>query len=162
MHLSAWEFPFSEERLVRLTMIRQWVASAALALCTLTAGAAMADPTLALAQDEVKQAKTDAVKTDEVSAGVVKSGDGNVGELSRKPKVTVAPVYPDMARRMSITGTVKLAVVVSPNGMVKSSKPVGGHPLLVNAAMDAMKQWKFESAPTESSGIVQFTFHPKN
>jgi TonB family protein len=122
----------------------------------------MAEPTLALAQDEVKQAKTDAVKTDEVSAGVVKGADGNAGELSRKPKVTVAPVYPDMARRMSITGTVKLAVVVSPNGMVKSSKPVGGHPLLVNAAMDAMKQWKFESSPTESSGIVQFTFHPKN
>ena len=47
---------------------------------------------------------------------------------------------------MSIAGTVRLAVVVAPNGTVKSSKPVGGHPLLVNAAMDAMKQWKFEPA----------------
>ena len=43
-------------------------------------------------------------------------------ELSRKPKTKVAPVYPDVARRMSITGTVKLAVVVAPNGTVKSSK----------------------------------------
>ena len=47
-------------------------------------------------------------------------------ELSRKPKTKVSPVYPDVARRMSITGTVKLAVVVAPNGTVKSSKPVAG------------------------------------
>ncbi len=62
---------------------------------------------------------------------------------------------------MSITGTVRLAVVVAPNGTVKSSKAIGGHPLLVNAAMDAMKQWKFEPAPTESSGIVEFKFQPQ-
>jgi protein TonB len=74
----------------------------------------------------------------------------------------VAPVYPDVARRMSITGTVRLAVVVSPNGAVKSSKAVGGHPLLVNAAMDAIKRWKFEPAPAESSGIVEFNFQPQN
>jgi TonB family protein len=73
----------------------------------------------------------------------------------------VAPVYPDVARRMSITGTVRLAVVVSPNGAVKSSKAAGGHPLLVNAAMDAIKG-KFEPAPAESSGIVEFNFQPQN
>jgi len=83
-------------------------------------------------------------------------------ELSRKPKTKVAPVYPDVARRMRVTGTVKLSVVVAPNGTVKSSKVIGGHPVLVNAAMDAMKQWKFESAPTESSGTVEFKFQPQN
>lgn len=81
-------------------------------------------------------------------------------ELSRKAKTRVAPVYPDVARRMSIAGIVRLSVVVAPNGTVKSSKPIGGHPLLVDAAMDAMKQWKFEAGPTESSGIVEFKFHP--
>ena len=81
-------------------------------------------------------------------------------ELSRKAKTRVAPIYPDVARRMSIAGTVRLAVVVAPNGTVRSSKPLGGHPLLVDAAMDAMKQWKFEAGPTESSGIVEFKFHP--
>ena len=45
---------------------------------------------------------------------------------------------------MNIVGTVRLAVIVAPNGTVKSSKPLGGHPVLVNAAMDAVKQWKFE------------------
>jgi TonB family protein len=83
-------------------------------------------------------------------------------ELSRKPKTRVAPVNPDVARRMGVDGIVKLSVVVAPNGTVKSSKVIGGHPVLVNAAMDAMKQWKFESAPTESSGIVEFKFQPKN
>lgn len=83
-------------------------------------------------------------------------------ELSRKPKTKVAPVYPDVARRMKISGTVRLAVVVAPSGAVKSAKVIGGHPVLVNAATDAMKQWKFESAPTESSGIVEFKFQPQD
>jgi len=86
----------------------------------------------------------------------------NTEELSRKPKTKVAPVYPEVARRMGVAGIVKLSVVVAPNGKVKSSKVIGGHPVLVNAAMDAMKQWKFESAPTESSGTVEFKFLPKN
>jgi hypothetical protein len=33
---------------------------------------------------------------------------------------------------------------------------------LVSAAMDAIKRWKFESAPTESSGVVEFKFQPQN
>ena len=79
-------------------------------------------------------------------------------ELDRKVKTKVAPVYPDIARRMNITGTVKVLVVVAPNGTLKSTKVVGGHPLLVTAAMDALKKWKFEAAPEESTGIVEFKF----
>jgi TonB family protein len=82
-------------------------------------------------------------------------------ELTRKTKTKVAPVYPDIARRMSITGTVKVLVVVAPNGNLRSTKVVGGHPLLVNAAMDAIKKWKFEVAPEESTGIVEFKFQPQ-
>jgi TonB family protein len=83
-------------------------------------------------------------------------------ELTRKTKTKVAPVYPDIARRMSITGTVKVLVVVAPNGNLKSTKVVGGHPLLVNAAMDAIKKWKFEPASEESTGIVEFKFQPQD
>ena len=39
-----------------------------------------------------------------------------------RPKTKVSPVYPEVARRMNITGTVKLAVVVAPNGTVKSTE----------------------------------------
>jgi TonB family protein len=83
-------------------------------------------------------------------------------QLTRKVKNKVSPVYPEIARRMNITGTVKVMVIVAPNGTLKSSKAVGGHPVLVNAAMDAIKKWKFESATEESSGIVEFKFRPEN
>jgi len=88
---------------------------------------------------------------------------GNAQEqLTRKVKSKVPPVYPDLARRMSITGVVKVSVVVAPNGTVKSTKVVGGHPLLVNAAMDAVKKWKFEASPEESMGVVEFRFEPQD
>jgi TonB family protein len=83
------------------------------------------------------------------------------GELTRKAKTKVAPAYPELAKRMNITGTVKVLVVVSPNGSLKDTKVVGGNPLLVNAAMDALKKWKFEPADGESSGTVEFKFQPQ-
>jgi len=84
------------------------------------------------------------------------------GELTRKAKTKVAPVYPELARRMNITGTVKVLVVVSASGNLKDTKVVGGNPLLVNAAMDALKKWKFEPADVENSGTVEFKFLPQN
>jgi len=83
-------------------------------------------------------------------------------ELTRKVKSKVAPVYPDLARRMSISGTVKLVVVVAPSGTVKETKVLGGHPVLVGAATDAVKKWKFEAAPEESTGTIEFTFSPSD
>ena len=87
---------------------------------------------------------------------------GEDKEITRKVKTKVAPVYPDIARRMSISGTVKLVVVVAPTGVVKSTKVLGGHPLLVSAAEEAVKKWKFETSPDEDSGVVEFTFRPEN
>ena len=81
-------------------------------------------------------------------------------ELTRKAKSKVAPTYPALAKRMSIAGVVKVQVVVAANGSVKSTKVVGGHPLLVNAAVDAVKKWRFESASEETTGVVEFKFDP--
>jgi len=83
-------------------------------------------------------------------------------ELSRKVKVRVPPVYPEIARRMNITGAVKVSVVVSPAGAVKSAKVIGGHPILVSAAVDAVKKWRFESASSESTGVVEIKFAPQD
>jgi TonB family protein len=83
-------------------------------------------------------------------------------QLTRKVKSKVAPVYPDLARRMNITGTVRVVVVVSSNGTVKSTKLVGGHPIPVSAAMNALKKWKFEPAADESTGLVEFKFQPSD
>jgi TonB family protein len=82
-------------------------------------------------------------------------------ELSRKVKSKVNPTYPEIARRMSIAGVVKVSVVVTPQGAVRSTKVLGGHPLLVTAAMDALKKWKFEPASEESTGVVEFKFQPQ-
>jgi TonB family protein len=49
---------------------------------------------------------------------------------------------------------------VAPNGSVKNTKVVGGHPLLVNAAVDAVKKWRFEPASEETTGVVEFKFDP--
>jgi len=83
-------------------------------------------------------------------------------ELTRKAKSKVQPMYPDLARRMSITGVVKIQVVVAPNGTIKSTKVVGGHPVLANAAIDALKKWRFEPASDETTGVVEFRFESPN
>ena len=82
------------------------------------------------------------------------------GELTRKVRNRVAPSYPELARRMNIRGTVKVLVVVSSEGNLKQSKVVGGNPILVNAAMDALKKWKFEPGQGEATGTVEFEFRP--
>jgi len=83
------------------------------------------------------------------------------GEIARRTKSRVQPVYPDLARKMNLTGTVKVEVVVAPNGSVKDAKVVGGHPVLANAALEAVKKWRFEPAAMESSGVVDFKFEPR-
>ena len=79
-------------------------------------------------------------------------------EIVRRAKTKVQPVYPDLARKMNLSGTVKIAVVIAPNGTVKEAKIVGGHPVLAGAALDAAKKWKFEPASVETSGVVDFKF----
>jgi TonB family protein len=81
-------------------------------------------------------------------------------EMTRRVKSKVQPVYPDLARKMNLSGSVKVQVVVAPNGSVKEAKVVGGHPVLANAALDAVRKWRFEPAAGESSGIVNFKFEP--
>jgi TonB family protein len=81
-------------------------------------------------------------------------------EVLRRAKTKVQPAYPDLARKMSIVGTVKVQVTVSPNGTVKDAKVIGGHPVLAGAALEAIKKWRFEPAAMESTGIVDFKFEP--
>ena len=82
--------------------------------------------------------------------------------IDRKVKTRITHIYPDLARKMGLAGSVKLEVVVSPNGTVKETKVIGGHPILVSAAVDAVKKWKFETASGESTGTVEFRFDPGN
>jgi TonB family protein len=79
---------------------------------------------------------------------------------SRKVVAKVVPKYPDIARSMNLSGTVKLAAVVLANGTVKSIEVKGGNPLLVQSAQRAVQEWKWEKADHESTEEVEFRFHP--
>jgi len=83
----------------------------------------------------------------------------SIDESKRKVKTKTAPLYPDLARRMNVSGKVKIEVVITPDGHVKSTRVVGGHPLLVQACQDAVKEWKFVPAPEETTQVVEFEFH---
>ena len=89
------------------------------------------------------------------------SAQQSVEESKRKIKTRTNPVMPELARRMNISGRVKIEVVVAPDGHVKSSRPIGGHPVLVQSCLDAVKDWKFESAPEETTQIIEFDFKPQ-
>lgn len=78
---------------------------------------------------------------------------------TRKVLHQVAPVYPEIAKRMRLSGQVRLEVTVLSDGKVKAVKPLGGHPLLVSAAEDAVKRWKFEPG-SESKEVRIFNFKP--
>jgi len=60
---------------------------------------------------------------------------------------------------MNVNGKVKIEVVIAPDGRVKSTRVVGGHPLLVQTCQDALKEWKFVPASEETTQIVEFEFH---
>jgi len=82
-------------------------------------------------------------------------------EIVRRSKTKVQPDYPELAKRMNLSGTVKIEVVVATNGTVKEARIVGGHPVLANAALDAAKKLRFDPASIESSGVIEFKFQPQ-
>jgi len=88
----------------------------------------------------------------------VKAQQAQNEEIVRRAKSKVQPIYPELARKMNITGAVKIEVVVAPNGTVRDARIEGGHPVLANAALEAARKWRFEPAPTESTGIIDFKF----
>lgn len=83
------------------------------------------------------------------------------GHAGRRAIERAAPVYPELARRAHIRGVVKLEVVVRQNGSVKSANALGGSPALIQSAIDAVRKWKFEAAPEETTEIIQIMFEPQ-
>jgi protein TonB len=62
----------------------------------------------------------------------------------------VQPVYPPLARQTRISGTVKLHAIIGKNGAVEQLQVLSGHPLLVQSALDAVRQWRYQ--PTLLNG----------
>jgi TonB family protein len=70
----------------------------------------------------------------------------------------VSPIYPELAKRMGVTGTVIIRAVVLPNGTVSEIHTEAGDPLLRAAAEDAVRHWRFVAEPTSSDCIVAVAF----
>lgn len=92
-----------------------------------------------------------------------------VGGNVRQPKLIheVRPVYPPLARQARIQGVVKINAIVSRDGAVQSLQVAGGHPLLLAAAMDAVRQWRYEPTllngePVEVVLVVDVNFRLSN
>jgi len=102
------------------------------------------------------------------SGGVLGGVIGGAGNAPPPPKVTpkrvtvggnvqaarlvnrVQPIYPPLARQTRISGTVKLHAIIGKNGAVEQLQVVSGHPLLVQSALDAVRQWRYQ--PTLLNG----------
>ncbi len=79
---------------------------------------------------------------------------------ARRAIVTrVDPTYPELARRMHISGIVVVQLTIQPDGSVSNAKVLSGHALLGLAAQEAVKQWKFEPGSYTSDMTVDVNFH---
>jgi TonB family protein len=82
------------------------------------------------------------------------------GDNDRKVLARVAPEYPDALKKLYIGGVVRVEVVVAPNGSVKSTKLLGGNPILGQSTMKAIKQWKYAPAGADEKLTVKIEFDP--
>jgi protein TonB len=88
-----------------------------------------------------------------VSSGV------SAGLLIRR----IQPNYPPLARQARISGSVMLDAVISKDGSIEDLKVISGHPMLVTAAVEAVKQWKYRpyllnGDPVEVQTQIQVNF----
>ena len=81
-------------------------------------------------------------------------------EAARKVKHSVRPDYPELAKRFDLRGTVRVQVLIAPDGKVKETKVLGGNPVLAKAAVEAAQKWLFEPEPQASTVVLKFDFNP--
>jgi TonB family protein len=79
----------------------------------------------------------------------------------RKLKTKVVPEYPAIARQLGLEGKVRIEATIAADGRVSNAKVVGGHPVLAGAAVDAVKRWRFEPGPKDTTEIVEIDFARK-
>lgn len=79
---------------------------------------------------------------------------------SRKALSNPVPAYPEIARRMHLSGVVKVQVVIGADGRIKEKNFIGGHPILVNSVEETLKNWRYAPASGETTTQLEFNFHP--
>ncbi len=95
-----------------------------------------------------------------MTAAPARIANAQVSGQGRKIIRQTMPVYPSLARQINLAGTVKVVAVVTPEGKVKTVETVGGSPILLQAAKDAVSRWKFAAAAEESRETIELHFRP--
>jgi TonB family protein len=95
-----------------------------------------------------------------MGAAPARSADPQDSGPGRRIIHKTIPTYPALARQIHFAGTVKVVAVVTPEGKVKTVEPVGGNPILIEAATQAIVQWKFAPATEESREVIELHFNP--
>lgn len=101
-----------------------------------------------------------APRAEEIPKRLVVSQGVSLGMVQSK----IEPIYPIIARKARVQGTVTLRAIISTHGTIESLQVVDGHPMLVAAAMDAVRQWRYKpymlsGQPVEVETTVFVNFH---
>ena len=89
---------------------------------------------------------------------LVPVGQAAGADTGRKVLTQPRPHYPELARQMRIWGDIRLLVTILPSGEVERVTVVSGHPLLQNAAREAVQQWRYAAAAETTQADVLVTF----
>ena len=79
-------------------------------------------------------------------------------EEKRQVKHLVQPTVSDLAKKLNLTGTVRIEVTIAPDGRVKRTRVLGGHPVLATEAEVAAQKTTFEPGPRETVETMEFKF----
>ena len=89
---------------------------------------------------------------------VASLGAQNTPTTRRPVRHLVTPAYPELARKMNLTGTARIEVIIGPDGTVKHTRVLGGHPVLAAEAEHAAEKSTFEPAAIETTEVIEFKF----
>jgi TonB family protein len=92
------------------------------------------------------------------SVGAPSLVHGQSSEEKRPAKHLVTPIVPDLARKLNLSGTVRIEVTIAPDGTVRRTRVLGGHPVLAVEAERAAQKSTFEPAPRETTETIDFKF----
>src|SRR6266404_1173841 len=82
-------------------------------------------------------------------------------EGPRQLRVKIAPEYPTIAKQMKLKGAAQVEATIGRDGTVTDVRVLGGHPLLVDALVRAVKQWKYQPAAKDSTELIRYSFEPQ-
>jgi TonB family protein len=92
------------------------------------------------------------------AASVAPTGAQSTPVTRRPVRHLVTPAYPELAKKLNLTGTARVEVTIGPDGIVKHTRVIGGHPVLAAEAERAAEKSTFEPGPAETVEVIEFKF----